>query len=127
MVDDGPADPTGAAPRGARAHLRVPIDVFVRVVGADRDYPFRTRDLSEGGLFLATRVGHLYPFALGEHLVIEMHDQAQVLTLRGEVVRVVAADSQEASTYPPGFGVRLVDLTDEELVGLRELVQRRLA
>ena len=37
------------------------IDAFVRVLGGDREYVIRTRDLSQGGLFLYTRVGHLYP------------------------------------------------------------------
>jgi hypothetical protein len=94
-----------------RAHARVALDAFVRVIdashGGDRDYPFRTRDLSEGGLFLYTRVGHLYPFVVGSTLAIELHHAGQVLLLRGCVVRVVEPGSVEAQRYPAGFGVRL--------------------
>jgi len=97
----------------------VPIDAFVRVTGADREYAFRTRDLSEGGLFLHTRVGHLYPLSVGSDVAIELHHAAPgagdvVLALRGVVVRVVEPSSPEAQSFPVGFGIRLNPLSPKE-------------
>ncbi len=109
---------------GEREHARVAVDAFVRVVGADRDYVFRTRDLSEGGLFLYTRVGHLYPFSIGAELVIELHDFDEVVSLRGVIVRIVQPASAEAADYPAGFGVRLVEGGEAAQAKLRALLDR---
>ena len=71
---------------------RVAIDAFVRVLGPDqegREYVFRTRDLSPGGLFLYTRVGHLYPFRVGAALSVELYDFDRAVDFKAVVVRVV--------------------------------------
>ncbi len=99
-------------------------DAFVRVLGADREYVFRTRDVSEGGLFLYTRVGHLYPFSIGGEVAIELHDVDHVVSLRGVVVRIVEASSPEAAEYPSGFGVHLIAGDDAERASLRAFVGR---
>jgi hypothetical protein len=116
------SDPS--APRSSRAHLRSPIDVFVRIVGADRDYAFRTRDVSAGGLFLYTRVGHLYPFKVGATLTVELLDGERVISVGGEVIRCVQSGTSEAEQYPAGFAVRLMPLTDEETNALQDLIDR---
>src|SRR5262249_16899117 len=41
-----------------REQPRVSIDAFVKVASEDREYVFRTRDVSLTGFFLYTRVGH---------------------------------------------------------------------
>jgi hypothetical protein len=115
-------DPSDAPPR--RAHLRVPIDVFVRVLGENKDYAFRTRDLSTGGLFLFTRVGHLYPFSVGVTVMIELHDSDRVIALRGEVIRVVQPGTDEAERYPAGFAVRLLPADGEDADALGALIER---
>lgn len=113
-------DPSrGGPPRSERAYKRVSIDAFVRILGADREYAFRTRNLSEGGLFLDTRVGHLYPLSVGSDVAIELHHAPPtgadtVLALRGVVVRIVEVGSPEAARYPTGFGVRLNPLSPQE-------------
>ena len=56
--------------RGAE---RVRVDAFVKVHGADgQELVFRTRDLSEHGLFLYTRVARAYPFKVGSTLQLEI-------------------------------------------------------
>jgi hypothetical protein len=116
MSDRGARAPT------KRAHTRVTLDAFVRVAGADRDYAFRTRDLSESGLFLYTRVGHLYPFVVGSVLDIELHYGANVLTLRGHVVRLVGAGTLQEAHDAVGFGVRLDEPDEPTKVALEALV-----
>jgi hypothetical protein len=88
-----------------RAFRRVGIEAFARARDADREFAFRTRDVSEGGLFLCTRVGHLYPFAVGDELELELHHGGRAVCLRGTVVRAVAGGSPEALRYPQGFGI----------------------
>ena len=107
-----------------RAHPRVAVDAFVRVVGEQREYVFRTRDLSEGGLFLFTRVGHLYPFFVGSQLAIELYDFDQAVTLQAKIVRIVERDTSEAEGYPLGFAVQIADVDDKNRGKLASLIAR---
>lgn len=107
-----------------RAHQRVAVDAFVRVVGEDREYVFRTRDLSEGGLFLFTRVGHLYPFYVGSELTVELYDFDQAVTFLAKVVRIVERETDEAERYPLGFAVAIADIDDKNRTKLASLIAR---
>jgi hypothetical protein len=107
-----------------RRHERVAIDAFVRVRGAKREFVFRTRDLSRAGLFLYTKVGHLYPFEVGSELEIELYDFDGAVTLGGVVARIVQAGSPEAKRYPVGFGVRIVRIDEPDMARLDDLIAR---
>ncbi len=94
--------------RGAE---RVRVDAFVKVHGADgQELVFRTRDLSEQGLFLYTKVARAYPFKVGSTLQLELYDYDHHVTCKVVVVRVVEPGSAESDTFPTGFGVKLVEL-----------------
>jgi hypothetical protein len=110
-----------------RQFPRVAVDAFVRVLGGEREYVFRTRDLSQGGLFLYTRVGHLFPFHVGSALTIELFDFDRAVDLKAVVVRVVEPGSVEAENFPTGFGVRIVEIDDVNRQRLAELLQRAAA
>jgi hypothetical protein len=107
-----------------REHQRVSVDAFVRVVGADREFVFRTRDLSSGGLFLYTRIGHLYPFKVGSALSIELYDYDHAVELRAVVVRLVEPGTSEAERFPVGFGLRIVEIDADNRTRLDELIAR---
>jgi hypothetical protein len=113
-------------PRGGpdRAFPRVAIDAFVRVLGGDREYVFRVRDLSQGGLFLYTRIGHLYPFKTGAALSIELYDFDRAVDFKAVVVRVVEQGSPEAERFPMGFGVKIIELDEANRSRLEELLKR---
>ena len=118
------------APTGDRQYPRVSLDAFVRIIGPSgdgREYVFRTRDLSQGGLFLYTRVGHLYPFQVGSALSIELFDFDRVVAFRCVVVRVVEPGTQEAERFPMGFGVKIVELDDVNRERLQLLLDRAAA
>jgi hypothetical protein len=102
------------------------VDAFVKVRGAEggREFVFRTRDLSEGGLFLYTKVGHSYPFKVGSTLDLELHDYDESVTLEAVVVRVVEPGSAEADRYPTGFGVKVVSIDATTRDRLRAIIQR---
>ena len=112
--------------RGAdtREAKRVKIDAFVKVSGADREFVFRTRDLSRNGLFLYTKVAHIYPFKVGSTLNLELYDYDQFIICKVVVVRVVEPASAEADRYPTGFGVRIVTMDDAERARLTTLIER---
>jgi hypothetical protein len=113
-----------ADPVNTRDAKRVSVDAFVKVAGADREYVFRTRDLSKNGLFLYTRVGHMYPFRVGATLHIELYDYDKTVHCKVVIVRVVTEGTNEADKYPTGFGVRVVEISDEDRAILQGMIER---
>ena len=103
-----------------RAAERVRVDAFVKIVGEESELVFRTRDLSEQGLFLYTTVTQAYPFKVGSTLELEV----EAIQCKVVVVRIVEPGSPEAATFPTGFGVRITEITDEARTQIRALVER---
>jgi len=95
-----------------RAEPRVKVEAFVKVSGADKEYVFRTRDLSKTGVFLYTRVAHIYPFKVGSTLTLELYDYDEFVQAKVVVVRIVEPNSAEADKYPTGFGVRIIEIDE---------------
>ena len=113
-----------ADPGERRIEPRVSIDAFVRVGAGGREYVFRTRDVSASGLFLFTRVGHIYPFQVGDSLRVELYDYDQFVALKAVVARIVREGTPEAERYPLGFGVRISDITPEDRRRLEGMLAR---
>jgi hypothetical protein len=108
-----------------RSAERVRVDAFVKVHGTDgQDLVFRTRDLSEHGLFLYTKVARVYPFKIGSTLQLELYDFDEAVTCKVVVVRIVDQSSTEATSYPTGFGVRIVELDDDGRSRLNHMIDR---
>jgi hypothetical protein len=118
---NGGKEPAGGS---QRSDPRVAVDAFVKIAGQDREYVFRTRDLSKSGLFLYTKVGHVYPFRVGSTLQLELYDYDKSVACKVVVVRVVQSGSPEADKYPVGFGVRLVDIDDSNRAVLQLMLDR---
>jgi len=110
----------------ARAAERVKVEAFVKVSGDDghQEYVFRTRDLSANGLFLYTRVAHIYPFKIGSTLVLDLYDYDESVSLKCVVARVVQHGSAESDRYPTGFGVRIIDCDDANRAKLETMIER---
>ena len=110
---------------GHRASPRITLDAFVKVRGeGDREYVFRTRDLSENGLFLYTRVGHAYPFRVGATLDLELFDYDDSIHCEVLVVRVVEPGSAESDHYPTGLGVKIVFISSAQRERLVRMLER---
>jgi hypothetical protein len=108
-----------------RSSERVRVDAFVKVHGeGGQELVFRTRDLSEHGLFLYTKVARVYPFRVGSTLAIELYDYDKQVTCTVVVVRVVDPESPESATFPTGFGVRIVECDDEARAALASMISR---
>ena len=108
-----------------RAAERVRVDAFVKVHGtAGQELVFRTRDLSEQGLFLYTKVARLYPFKVGSTLQLELYDFDQQVTCKVVVARVVDPGSVENETFPAGFGVRIVECDEAARLALAAMIDR---
>jgi hypothetical protein len=110
----------------ARDQERVNVEAFVKVSNTDGDheYVFRTRDLSVSGLFLYTRVAHIYPFKVGSTLALELYDYDEFLVCTVVVVRVVESGSAEADRYPTGFGVRITQVDPVNRARLQTMIDR---
>lgn len=108
--------------RGAE---RVAVDAFVKVHGADgQELVFRTRDLSEQGLFLYTRVARVYPIKVGSTLQLELYDFDQHVACTVVVVRVVESGSSESDQFPTGFGVKITECSDDARSALHAMIER---
>lgn len=114
-----------ATPENTRENTRVKVDAFVKVSGGnDREYVFRTRDLSDGGLFLYTKVTHIYPIKIGSRLTLELYDYDEYISCTVVVARVVEADSDESETYPTGFGVKIAEIDESNQERLVLMLER---
>jgi hypothetical protein len=107
-----------------RQHARVTIDAFVKVEGGERAYVFRTRDISQGGLFLYTRVAHIYPFKVGNVVSVELYDYDRFSRAKAVVVRVVRDGTPEAERFPLGFGLRFIEVTADDRSVLDGMIDR---
>jgi c-di-GMP-binding flagellar brake protein YcgR len=107
-----------------RQHARVTIDAFVKVAGAERSFVFRTRDVSQGGLFLYTRIGHVYPFKIGSVVSVELYDYDRFVTAKALVVRLVRDGTPEAERFPLGFGVRFIEMAPDDRQALLAMIER---
>jgi len=111
--------------KSTRAAPRVALDAFVKVRGSgDKEYVFRTRDLSENGLFLYTRVGHAYPFQVGATLELELYDYDEYVQCEVVIARVVEPGSAESDHYPTGFGVKIVSIAPHQRERLAAMIGR---
>lgn len=107
-----------------RAAERVKVDAFVKVSGAEREFVFRTRDLSRAGLFLYTKVAHIYPFKVGSSLTLELYDYDCFVRCTVVVARVVERGSAEEDRYPTGFGVRIIEMSDDDRASLDRMIEK---
>ena len=107
---------------------RVQVEAFVKVSGVPeagaQEFVFRTRDLSMSGLFLYTRVAHIYPFKIGSTLQLELYDYDEFVTCKVVVVRVVEPGSPESDRYPTGFGVRITECEGQSRRHLETMIDR---
>jgi len=108
-----------------RAVERVRVDAFVRAQGENgQEVVFRTRDLSEQGLFLYTKVARVYAFKVGSTLLLELNDGGHPVACKAVVVRVVDPGSPESATFPTGFGVRIVECDEPSRRALGAMIER---
>ena len=108
-----------------RAAERVRVDAFVKIHGEDgQELVFRTRDLSDQGLFLYTKVARVYPFKVGSTLALDLYDYDQAVSCKVVVVRVVDPGTPENDTFPAGFGVRIVECDEASRQALARMIDR---
>ena len=124
MTDSAQNSDREGAESNTRESQRVYVEAFVKVAGEGREYVLRTRDLSENGLFLYTKVAHIYPFRVGSTLTLELYDYDSYVSCEVVVVRVVEPGSTEGDDYPTGFGVRIIGLDDENRSRLAAMLKR---
>lgn len=108
--------------RGGRFEVRKAWSRDVELVAADWDEPIglRARDLSPGGVFLATDL----TLEMGSELVLSFHvpECPREITVFGEVVRV-CMPRRRTDFFPSGMGVRFLDMTPLERLFVRDALR----
>jgi uncharacterized protein (TIGR02266 family) len=104
-----------------RSSPRVAVDVEVSMHTEHNFYAGLTRDLSEGGLFIAT-IEHL-PVGTGLDLTVSLPGHTPIQA-RGQV-RWVREYSQFNQDFHPGVGVQFVDLTDSDRGAIESFLAAR--
>ena len=107
----------GERRRAARKHVH--IEVEYRAVGSLLVDP--VRDISQGGLFLASKS----PLPLGTSLEVVLRSPAgsDPLRLKARVVRVVWGGRRQGKPIEPGMALAFVTLSPTEEQRLAELLE----
>jgi hypothetical protein len=61
---------------------------------------------------------------VGSTLQLELYDYDQHVRCRVVVVRIVEPGSAESDTFPTGFGVKIVDLTEPARRAIATMIER---
>jgi uncharacterized protein (TIGR02266 family) len=105
-----------------RKFLRVPLSLAVKIKGPDsEEVEVFTGSLSAGGTFLET----FNPFPVDDELKIEMHlpGASEKTLLTAKVVWMRKGYVEE---FPPGMGVRFINIVRKDQVKINNIVQKIL-
>ncbi|MBX3127844.1 MAG: TIGR02266 family protein [Polyangiaceae bacterium] len=105
------------SPSERRRSVRMPVEVALGVHSESNFFSGLTRDISDGGLFVATHT----PLPLGTHVTVKFALPAcPEISADGEVVWV----SEPVSGHP-GMGVRFLALSPENEALIRRFMAKR--
>ncbi len=108
-----------------RRHSRVPIKTLVKVK-TGRDFPFCTsKNLSEGGIFLAAK----QPPPRGTKLILEftIPGTAAPISVEGEIVSSLPYDPTKGEGSHYGMGIKFTSIKDEDKKIIRAYVEKQAA
>lgn len=108
-------------PQERRRHTRFRFITEVHFGSPSNFYTGFTRNISEGGIFVAT----YSPFPVGTvmELEIKMPDNSPPIAMRGEVRW--RAEPSEDSDGEPGLGVKFIDLDDADRLRIERFTRYR--
>jgi hypothetical protein len=113
---------------GRRAK-RVSVDSMVLVRSVTTDRVFRTRDLSETGAFIFTKVTAGNSFEVGQAVELQLtgtiDGRAVAVRCGAEIVRAVAPGTTEERAFPTGLGVRITSCDPANRALLDRLLAQR--
>lgn len=111
---DGSAQPSGAE---RRVYTRKSLQIAVDLQSGSNFFVGKTRDISEGGMFLETNVC----CEMGSSLVVNLWLDKQRFELACEVMWVLSSDA----ATPQGVGVRFVHLPQKAKAAISEFMAKR--
>lgn len=112
----------GARPeKERRLHPRTSISTEITFTSDSNFYTGLTRDISQGGIFLATHI----PVSRGSIIDLEftLPDNGTPIRAQGEVRWI--AEYNPTSDAPPGIGCRFLDLSKTDSERIERFVQQR--
>jgi uncharacterized protein (TIGR02266 family) len=102
-----------------RAHLRVPIDIWVEESRDGELYYQRTANISEGGLFFERTVPH--PKGTIVNLKFTLPNQSKPIEVKGEIVNL------PEDPDGLGMGVKFLNLTEEQREAIVRYINEQLS
>lgn len=104
---------TEAPPRETRVYTHEPLQIKTR-----RDFEkFYLKNISGGGVYLESNVSH--PIGTSIDFELDWVEKKQKLGFRGEVAWI---NPKNLGELKPGFGVKFVNLTDEQNRMIKEMI-----
>jgi uncharacterized protein (TIGR02266 family) len=107
--------------RNCRVHERAPLTVEVTLSSEHTFYSGVTNDISEGGIFVATYTPP--PIGAIVRLTLTLPSYGE-WPITGEV-RWTRALRQTSDEFPPGCGIRFVEIPAEAIAAIRAFVAHR--
>lgn len=90
-----------------RAAERFRLDSIAIVRGSGGQV-FRTRDLSELGVFLFSRSAPLFPLVPGHTFDLDVFGRTLAVRCRAVIARIAVPGGREEASHPHGFAARLL-------------------
>jgi uncharacterized protein (TIGR02266 family) len=108
-----------------RIHPRVEIQIEVNYKNLDLFYKNTVMNISQGGMFIKTDS----PLPLGSEIDLEftLPGQEKTITARGLVVWQHQLTQSTISSQEPGMGIRLKEISQQNLALIRDFVEQVLA
>lgn len=94
-------------------------------IGSDVKYSFKTRNISNQGLFLEYKTPENLPFTSSSLVEAWLTlDEGETIFFNAKVVRVVLAHDNQASLWGPGIAIKIVQISDNSHLKLEKFIQR---
>lgn len=116
MTDENPSIP----PDERRTNERVSLEVEVSLTSENNFYTGFTSDISEGGLFIATRE----TVPVGTELTFELKLGSGVVEVKS-IVRWIRPYSELTEDVPPGVGVQFMHLNPKVAQVVNSFIAKR--
>ena len=98
--------------RTPRYRIKVTVEIIVRTIGSNDPYRYQTANVSAGGVFI-DKDANFYPFNTQSILEVWVHAKDKEIFFLGKV----------AHMQKHGFGIKIIDITNEAQDDLNQFVR----
>ena len=97
-----------------RVFSQKPLRVLISSIGSDVKYELSTQNLSTQEIFLNFDKPGRLPFTKASILEVWIElSSKKILFFNGKIARIVFSEDEDASTFGPGLGIRIILASDD--------------